>query len=250
MAASAAPAFAASPPKVYGTACELFYGAAGTNFQTHSLYLGVYTSSGIIPAGTTLTWDVTMAGGGNEIPSTNYSQTGLWTLTLSAASGTVASSFTATIVFNQDYVTGLGVGGGTWCAAALVWTDIYSILPGARVTITSNQPTGSGIIPGGAGSLSYTVADRHPQAINQTGRAPHYYTSRTGTQTCYPLVQYSRLLPNDGYDNVTCYPTGTTGLSLPCTWGTTSCASSATGLCTPRKSSTVVDTQYVTPAVC
>lgn len=249
-----APRAAASPPTVGGSICQLFYGDGSINSQTHSMYLGITSSTGVIPAGTTLTWQVCVTGGGsgtggtNEVPTTNYSANGSWTLSLSSPSGTALSGtgcFTATITFQQNYTTGAGPG-GTWCAPALVWTDIYSMRPGASVSATSNPATGP-VVPSGTGTLTYTAARRHPTSINTAGRTPHYYLTRTGTQTCYPEVQYSILLSNTGYDNVTCYPTGIAPAN-PCTWSSTSCAGT-TGQCEPRAGG-VQAGQHTAPALC
>ena len=252
--AGAAPAFAASRRTVTGTICRLFYGSGTINYQVHSVYLGVTSSDGIIPAGTVLTWTFTVSGGGsgtggnNLIPTTNYSANGSWTMTLSQATGTaITGTFTATLTFNADYNTGAGPG-GTWCAPALVWTDIYTIRPGASLSVTStgSLPTNKGTFTGG--SLSYTVARRHPTSINTSGRTPHVNVSKSGAQACYPEIQWSRLLSYDGYDNVTTYPAGTT-VPNPCTWSVTSC-SGTTGLSTPRAGATVQSSQYVTAQLC
>ncbi len=252
--AATAPAFAASqPPVVSGSICQLFYGGGTINYQTHSMYLGVKSSTGIIPAGTVLSWNICVSGGGsgtggtNEVPTTNYSATAAWTLSLSQTSGNAITGgcFTATITFNQNYTTGAGPG-GTWCAAALLWTDIYSIRPGASVSATSNAPTGP-VTSGGSGTLTYTAARRHPTSINSSGRTPHYYLTRSGTQNCYPAVQYSVLLSNTGYDNVTCYPSGTT-VANPCNWDGLGCVGT-TGLCAPREGG-VQGGQYTQPQLC
>lgn len=240
--ASAAPAYAASRPAVATSVCNLFYGGGTINNQTHSIYLGVTSSTGVIPAGTRLTWTVSMSGSGNQVPTTNYSQNNIWTLSLSPASGTVATSFTATLTFNQD----LTIGTGQWCAPALVWNDTFLIRPATTITVN----TGGTVADSGSlatGGLTYTVAKRHPTSINQTGRAPHIYTTRTGAQTCWPSIQWSRLLSNNGYDNVTTYPSGTS-VTAPCTWSSTSCTGT-TGTSTPRASGPASG-QYVTAQVC
>ena len=153
-----APAFAASAhkPTISGSICQLFYGSGTINQQTHSMYLGITTTTGTIPAGTTISWTICVSGGGgtSEVPTTNYSANGIWTLTLS------------------------------------------------------------------------------PATINTTGRTPHYFLTKSDTQTCYPPVQYSRVLSSNGTDNVTCYPSGTS-VTSSCTWDGRFCNSSTTGLCTP-----------------
>lgn len=256
----AVPAFAASGgPTVSGSICRLFYGDGTINYQTHSIYLGITTSTGIIPAGTTISWTIAVSGGGagtggtNEVPTTNYSANGSWTLSLDQTSGNaiVGGMFTVTIHFNTDYTTGAGPG-GTWCNAALVWTDIYSLRPGASISVSSNAPTGSGIVSGGSGTLSYTVARRHPTSVNTTGRTPHIYISKSGTQACYPGIGYSRLLNTNGTDNVTTYPAGTTlpTSSNPCTWDGRFCWSATGGLSTPAYLGGAASGQYDTPQVC
>lgn len=252
--ASAAPAMALSAG-VQGSICQLFYGGGTINTQTHSMYLGVTTTNGIIPKDTVISWTICVTGGGsgtggtNEYPTTNYAANGSWTLTLSGTSGAALPAngcFTATLTTLVDYNTGAGAG-GTWCAPALVWNDTYSIRPGASVSATSNAATGPGVQSTGSGTLTYTAARRYPTSINTSGRTPHYYLSKSGTQTCYPEVQYSVLLSSTGYDNVTCWPAGVT-VASPCTWGTTSC-SGTTGQCEPRAGG-VQGGQHVTPVYC
>lgn len=116
------------------------------------------------------------------------------------------------------------------------------------MAIPANAPTGAGVVSGGSGALNYTVARRHPTAINTAGRTTHIYVSKSGRQTCWPEIRWSRLLSNDGADNVTCYPAGTV-VSSPCTWGGTTCDTPA-GTCTPKWTTTVQSAQYVTPKLC
>ncbi|MFZ2503371.1 MAG: hypothetical protein WAW88_11935, partial [Nocardioides sp.] len=73
--AAPAPAFAASPPKITGTVCALFYGSGTINLQVHTITLGLTSDTGTIPAGTVMTWTVTQSGGSagtggaNEVPT-------------------------------------------------------------------------------------------------------------------------------------------------------------------------------------
>lgn len=233
------------------TVCRLFYGGGTINYQVHSIYLGVTSSTGVIPAGTRLTWTVNVSGGGagtggtNEVPTTNSSQNNIWSLEISQPAGTATSSFTATLVFNQD----LTIGTGTWCAPALVWTDIYSVRPGANISTSTTGTVGSsGTFSGG--ELSYTVARRHPTSVNTTGRTPHVYLTRSGAQTCYPAISYSRLLNTNGTDNVTTYPTGVTPPGNRCSWDGRFCNSSSTGQSSPAYIGGAASGQYEQPAVC
>lgn len=250
--ASSAPAFAASPekPEVWGTACQLFYGSGQINMQTHDIFLGIRTSTGVIPAGTTLSWQVCMSGSTqNQVPIPNYDANAQWTLSISHPKGTVIGNgcFTATIHFSQDYTTGAGPG-GEWCGPRLQWTTLNDarLDPNTQISLTANA-AGPGIAGPTTGSLVYKVAKRHPNSINTSGRSPHTFISKTGGQLCYPPVQYSRVLSSDGFDNVTCYPSGTT-LTNPCSWGGTSC-SGTTGTCIPRTTGPKSG-QYRTPEVC
>lgn len=243
--ASAAPAYAASRQVLTTSVCQLFYGSGTVNYQTHSIYLGVTSDSGVVPAGTTLSWTVSMSGSGNEVPTTNYSPNDIWDISLSPAAGTVASTFTATLTFNQD----LEIGTGTWCDPALVWTNVYAIRPATSVTVSSDGAVGGGAGTVSPGGLTYTVAKRHPTSVNQSGRSPHVYTSRSGVQACWPEIQYSRLITSNGKDNVTTYPAGTAVTTTPCTWNGTSCTGTS-GTSTPRSSSTAQDSQYLQSAVC
>ncbi|ROZ63044.1 hypothetical protein EDL96_08015 [Kocuria soli] len=163
LAATAAPAYAASQNQITTSVCQLFYRGGRISYQTHSIYLGVTSTEGVVPRGTVLTWTVQVSGGGtgtggtNESPTTNYSQNNAWTLSVSPSTGTVPS--------NQGSVVD--------------------------------------------SSLSYTVARRHPSSVNSTGRTPHVYRTRSGGQSAYPTIRWSRLITNNGYDNVTRYPDNT-----------------------------------------
>lgn len=241
-------------PEMFATVevgvCSLFSGAGSTNYQTHQIYLGITSSSGVIPKGTKISWTICVSadptGRISEVPSSNYSANGTWTLTFDQTSGTPIQGgcFTETIEFSAD----LSIGTGAWCAPSLLWTDIYGLYPESQISVTANAPTGD-ITSGGQGTLVYEVAKRYPSAINTTGRKPHSYVSKSGTQTCYPEVGFSQLLQSDGADDVVCYPSGTTITTARCTWGGTMCNSSSTGLCTPPYKA-AVSGQTNIPAMC
>lgn len=254
--ATAAPSFATSRNAIGSSICALYYGAGDLNTQTHSIYLGISATEGKIPAGTTLTWTINVTGGGpgtggtNEVPTTNYSDNNMWKLTLSQTPGDAIAggSFTATITFNTDYQ--LPTGTATWCGPALVWTNIYSIRPGATVTVTTSGsvPTNGGAYTG-PGSLKYNVAKRAPTGVNVGGRVPHVFLSKSGKQACYPEVRMSQLMENDGADDVVTYPAGTNITTPRCNWGGTTCFANATGLSTPPYKSPQAG-QLNIPAMC
>lgn len=245
--ASAAPAYAASRPTVVAASvCSLFYGSGTVNYQTHTINLGVTSSTGVIPAGTTLTWTVSMSGSDNEVPTTNYSQNNIWTLSLSQASGAVATSFTATLTFNQDYTLPDGAN-STWCAPGLVWTNIYSIRPATTVSVSTSGTVGdSGSL--NPGQLTYDVAKRYDSSSSNP--IPHIYTTKSGSQACWPSIQYSRVLSANGRDNVTTYPTDVIPPGSRCTWADYRCNSSATGQSSPAYVAGPFADQFVQPAVC
>lgn len=202
------PAYAASRSIVSGTVCSLFYGAgASVNYQVHNLSLGVTSSTGIIPAGTEITWSFTMSGTNvMEVPTTNYSPNSRWTLTLTPSSGTGTSQFTVTLRANVELTTQ-----EINCTPRLIWNDTYSIKGGTTISMTSRV---SGAISSPS-SLSYTVANRYPTSVNRPGRTPHIYLSKSGDQTCYPDIQYvitaaSKLTScgTNGNDTSTTYPDG------------------------------------------
>ena len=241
---------ATSRNNVSGNVCNLFYGDGSTNYQTHTIYLGVTSTEGLIPAGTVLTWTITIGtdplGRQSRSPSTNYSSTGAWTLSVSPNPGTATGVVTATLKFNQDY----SIPTGTWCGPGLVWTNLYPLMPQAPISVSS-----TGTIPANQGqvltsSLSYTAAKRHPPSVNTTGRAPHIYRARGGTQTCYPSIGWSRLLNSNGTDNVTTYPAGVTPPSSRCTWDGRFCNASPTGASYPAYLGGSASGQFNTPAVC
>lgn len=252
-AVSAAPAFAASHHTITNNVCQLFYGAGSVNTQTHSIHLGVASSSGTIPAGTELSWTVTVgtdpSGRASMVPVTDYSPNASWDLTLSQTTGSVGT-FTATLRFKQEVV--LAAPNTTWCGPTIIWDSSVELKPRAPITVTSNGVIKgpASVTSGGTGTLSYIAARRYAPTINDTGRAPHIYSSRAGVQTCYPAIQWSRLLSRNGYDNATTYPAGITPPGTRGTWNGTSVASSPTGQSTPVATSTVQSNQYVTAAVC
>lgn len=261
MVAVAAPAFAASQyPTVTGRVCQLFYGSGTTNVQTHSIFWGITSSSGVIPAGTIVSYKVCVTPPStsdtwtiptNEYPS-GYSPTatnGPWYISYRNATDTGAISsgtmqtgpqcFTVRVTFNQAYT-------GSFCAAS-IWNDTFTLRPASAIDITENGVIAGPAITGGPGTLKYTAARRYPKSINSSGRTPHYYTSKSGVQSCYPAVQYAVELSNTGADNVTCYPSGTV-VPTPCSWDGLGC-SGTTGLCAPR-SGGPQSGQYTQPAQC
>ncbi|MGP9659992.1 hypothetical protein [Arthrobacter sp. AOP36-C1-22] len=220
--AVAAPAAAASTisTRVMGTICRLDYGKGELQYQRHAVSLGLESSTGSVPAGSTFVWSVTMTGGANVVPVLEYSLSNAWTLTASQREGTVSASFYVTLTANENIAT-------PWCGPRIVWTNIYRIQPGAKVHISSSS-TGPDTEPVDVG-LDYTVAKRHPSRVNDSGRQPHKFLSKSGAQTCYPAIHYTRLIGKDGYDNVTCYPDG---------------------VCSPPKGAAAVEEQYLQPAKC
>lgn len=211
----AAPAYAASTD-VYGpTICSLFYPAgASTSYQGLQVYLGVYSTSTVIPKGTEFAWTVTMSGGSNnEVPTLNYSQNSRWSLGVSPVSGSLAPSFTVHLRVLQDGVTQSELN----CNPALIWNDTYTIYPGSRVSIqgttTISDPS---LGQAKTSSLEFNVAKRYPTSVNTTGRRPHRYLSKSGLQTCYPEIKYvmtaasnASTCGDDGNDTSTTYPDGT-----------------------------------------
>lgn len=238
-AVSAAPAFAVSPRlNPPGAACKLFYGTGTINAQEHSIFFGIPSTNGEVPAGTTVYWTITMSGGigtggANEVPTLEYSPSNEWTLTTDPVAGTVASSFTVTFVANRA----IPAPSGTWCGPRAIWnTTDYTLRPGAAITISSTgsllNPTTKKWEPASSG-LSYNVAKRHPNNVNTAGRAPHVYKSKSGIQACYPPIQYSRVLNTNGTDNVTTYPAGVTPPGSRGTWDGKFNQPSATGQSSP-----------------
>lgn len=228
--AVAAPAAAASTlqTRVSGTICRLDYGKGELSYQRHGISLGLESSTGSVPAGTVFVWSVIMsdpvtgAKAINAVPTLEYSPSEAWTLTASPDEGKKASAFSVILTANRDITS-------PWCGPRMVWTDLsrYRLRPGTRIYISSSS-TGPGTDPVDVG-LEYTVAKRHPSRINDAGREPHNFLSKIGTQTCYPAIQYTRLLDKDGYDNVTCY---------------------AGEMCSPPKGRTAFEEQYIQPARC
>lgn len=209
IASSTIPAYAASASIVSGTVCSLFYGAgASTNYQVHSLSLGVTSSTGAIPKGTQITWSFTMSGTNvMEVPTTNYSANSRWSLNVSPSSGTAATTFTVTLQANVDLTVN-----EINCTPRLIWNDTYSVKGGTTISMTSSVTGASST----ASSLRYTVANRYPTSVNSAGRTPHIYLSKAGSQLCYPDIQYvitaaSKLTTCgvDGNDTSTTYPGGT-----------------------------------------
>lgn len=211
-----APAYAASTD-IYGpTICSLFYpSGAGTNYQGLQMYLGVYSTSTVIPKGTEFAWTVTMSGGSNnEVPTLNYSQNARWSLGVSPVSGSLAPSFSVHLRVLQDGVTQSELN----CQPALIWNDSYTIYPGSRVSIqgttTISDPS---LGQAKTSSLEFNVAKRYPVNVNDTTRKAHKYQSKSGLQTCYPEIKYVMTAASksttcgDGANNdtSTTYPDGT-----------------------------------------
>lgn len=200
-AAWAVPALTVGAPAAYaavsgsttvtGSVCGITYDDGTESQQNMRVYLGVDTSTGIIPAGTTLTWTVNTSGGtaaNNEVPTTNWSAGSTWTLTTSPAAGTVASSYTVTMTFASDLKVA-DSGPASWCAAELLYTDVYSISPRTQIAVTSNAATGSGVGSSTSSSLTWVVPKRNSTSNPSTG-APVATRYVSKTQGCYPSTTY------------------------------------------------------------
>ncbi len=252
---SATPALAASyGPIITGNVCQLFYGKGDINKQEHSIFLGVTSSSGTIPAATVVSWTVcvdpiTNPDGGTTwtLPTREYPQgtsatdtSGDWffsyeTATASpsipgtalsiGASQTGAKCFVVKVTFNKARTT-------SFCAA-IVWTDIYTLRPASTITITSNGYISGPAQGGGTGGLKYKAARRYPTTIKTSGRTPHIFQSKSGSQTCWPPVSTAVGMQSDGADDVVCYPAKPSGLTTPCSWNGKMCDSDPAGVCTP-----------------
>lgn len=272
--AAGAPAMAASPvPTTIGsTVCDLFYGGGTVNQQTHSIFFSFTSTSGIIPAGTTVTQQVCVDPSTNpdglrdwKIPTNTYpggststSTDGAWYIHYTTTGGTPltagttmtgAQCFNVLFTFNQDVsTTTMG------CLNGIIWNDIYTLRPASTITVTSNTSvTGpTGVSAAASGSLGYRSARRVPTTINTAGRLSMKFTSKSGSQSCYPQVEMSQMLQSDGADDVVCYPSGTNITTSRCNWtdGTsTTCAASSTGLCTPPYKG-AVSGQTTIPQMC
>lgn len=212
-----APAYAASTDAYAPTVCRLYYPDSSTvNHQVLHVFLGVSSTSTIVPKGTEFKWTVAMTGNANnEVPSSNYSKDGRWSLSLSPDTNTVTSMFTVSLKVLADGVTQSELN----CNPSLVWTNLYTIGPGSRVNIQGQATTsGSSQGKGGSSSLVFDVAKRYPTGINDgAGRRPHRYVSKSGAQSCYPQITYkmttvsrdSLTCGNDQNDTSTIYPDGT-----------------------------------------
>lgn len=214
-ASSVIPAYAASRnPSVGGTICSLFYAqGASVNYQGHQVYLGVTSSDGTLPAGTTITWNFSMSGGSYmRVPTTNYSANSVWSLTTSPARGTQTSNFTVTLTINQSTTTS-----ALNCVPSLIWTDgtAWSLSP--ETTITMNSVASGNVNPVPSG-LSWKVAKRYPDSVNSSGRRAHRYISKSGDQACYPTIRYvtsnntsssAMACGDNGNSTSTIYPDGT-----------------------------------------
>lgn len=226
-AAQAVPSFAASGNResnaVGGSVCEIFYGGGSQSTQRMSVYLmidytkistGTATSPQVIPAGTTVTWNVTMDASTSysavakytQVPNVNYSKKSDWKLTVNPKSGTNTSSFTVTWTANQDvnpsaFKCNCNDGAQNEQLPALIWPDSGGpqISPGVTVTVssTSSVPAkkdSSGNIVDGAtqtSSLSWKVPRRR-----STSKAVDYatvYLSKSGQQTKWPSTKYAHV---------------------------------------------------------
>lgn len=236
---TAAPSLAASSAVITGKVCKLFYGSGTVNYQTHSIYWGVTSDTGTIPAGTVVKFTVIVDPSTNpdgltgwDVPTNEYpagysvtSTAGPWYISYSPARGTAltgSQSFTVVITFNEAYV-------GSFCAAS-IWNDTFTLRPASTISISGATVTGAA--SAGTSGLSYQAARRYPNSINSTGRLPHVFISKSGLQSCYPPVQWSIVLSKTGADNVTTYPSGYT-VPSPCTWDGLTC-SGTTGTSIPR----------------
>ena len=185
-ASAAAPAFAASRTIVGGTVCRLYYGAtSSTNFEVHTINLGVTSNDGTIPAGTEFTWTVSFDNSTTQAPTLSYSPSNLWTLTTSQPGGQVVASgsFTVTLTVNRD-ATPSDIG----CGPGLVWNETFRIRSGTTVTVTT-AATGDDILRGNPATLRYTLGKQFG-TVSSLSRRPHRYLDKSGGQVCFPEVHY------------------------------------------------------------
>lgn len=149
------------------------------------------------------------------VPVTNYSQNGLWNFTVSPKSSTQTGSFTATFVANTDVNLA-----DVACGLQVIWdASAYVISGGTKITVSSTSSGSS--VNSTSSSLAYTVARRH--STSAADNTAHFYTSKSGAQTCYPAIQYSFFSPYQastgtgssvcaaarGNNSSTIYPDGT-----------------------------------------
>lgn len=182
------PAYAASRfPTVTGFVDSLFYDSGTTTYQDHRMRLGVSSSSGIVPAGTTITWTINASGTtGNAAPTLFFSADTAWSLTISPSAGTkTTSTFVITLVTKADVAANTLTGGHI----QVVWNNVYQLKP--KTVLTTNSTTTGSKVNGLPSSLKYTVAKRMPATATDATRTAHIYTSRSGTQAFYPSILYS-----------------------------------------------------------
>lgn len=205
-----APAYAASAD-VYGpTVCYLFYAKGeSVNYQGLQVFLGVSSTTAIIPKGTDFAWTVTMQGGANnEVPTLSYSQNSRWSLSVSPVSGSPAPSFTVHLRVLASDVKRTELN----CNPSLIWNNIYTITPSTTVTVEGKTTISSpGLGQGKTSALSFEVARRDASS----GRKPHKYLSKSGLQTCYPEIKWVATSGSNlsvcgagGNDTSTLYPDG------------------------------------------
>lgn len=242
-----APAVAASPNTVYGVVCAINYGSYdGMTGSRERVWFNVVanTSDGIVPVGTQVSWTICVTTPGGVNYTTPLIISNAWlTQTLSPASGTTRASgscFTYTVTFLQAYKPGCG---DTQSTFGLEWSDGYPIPDRATVTVTGGTATGGTLANGGSMSLSWTGPNRN-QNPGRTNLEPHYYLSKGGNQPYWPSIGWSTYDYNqqNGEDNVTCYPAGTTVIPTTerCTWDepTGTCVANPSGLCSPKFTNT------------
>lgn len=258
--ASAAPAMAVSGPATIGAAvCNLFYGTGTINNQYHTIFFQLSSNTGTIPAGSVITNQVCVdpstdpAGGTTwNIPTSTYPANNDFAISFTDSNGNPVSSgtqmsgsqcFNVVFTFNND-VDPSKYG----CLNGIVWNDVYQLRPASTITVTQNASV-TGSTSAGTGSVKYKASRRYPNTVNNNGRLPHTFINKSGTITCFTSVSSSQQLQSDGADDVVCYPTGTNITTARCTWGTSTCAPSTTGLCTPPYKG-AVSGQTNIPAMC
>lgn len=204
LATAITPAYAASQlPTVTGFVDSLFYDPGTTTYQDHRMRLGVNSSTGIVPAGTTITWTINTSGTtGNAAPTLFFSPKADWSLTISPSAGSKStSSFVITLTTKADVSANTLTGG----RIQVVWNNVFQLKPKTALSISS-ATTGSKV-KGLPSSLAYTVAKRMPATANDATRTAHIYTSRSGSQTTYPSILYSL---NEGSTISNCAASGVT----------------------------------------
>ncbi len=259
-AAAAAPTFAASPG-YYAGICTLTYGAHdGMSGPRHTVWLIAYSTNPtnkVIPVGTTFQWtfNVTPLSSAAtwKVPLVNGDA---WeAVTVSPATGTNmtgAGSFTVTfrITTAHEPVCNEQTAVSNW---RVEWSDRYPLPSQTTISITSSTTAGTA---GGPSTLTYITPNRN-QNPGMSNLEPHYYVSRSGFQVCWPVVAWTTYNYNwqNGEDNVSCYPAGTTVIptSERCTWNdsTGSCTPNPAGLCSPKFTNTSNNgDQWVQPKIC